>query len=102
MADGILSIVQGDVFDLNISFESDDEILDIEKVIFSCKDQNVVVEFQELEDYNYYLEIPGEVTKNFIPRVSSFDINIVFIDGETLTMAYQNRLQVLRKFNKVE
>ena len=98
----VLSVVQGDIFDLNLSLESDDEILDIEKIIFSCRDQNVVAEFNDLGDYNYYLEIPGEETKNFIPKVSSFDITIVFVDGETLTTAYQNRLQVLRKFNLIE
>lgn len=96
--DNVLSIIQGDTFEIELTVGGVGvEILD--KITFTCNDQGIVQDFKRVDDGIYYLRVESEKTKNFTPKVSSFDITGTFVDGEKVTATYQNKLLVLRKEN---
>lgn len=96
----VLSVIQGDTFAINLTVGGADAGA-LEKITFSCRDQNIVQDFIKLDEGVYALEIGSDKTKKFTPKVSSFDITGIFIDGEKVTASYHNRLLVLRKENNV-
>ena len=97
----ILQMVQGDDFELTISVHGGEECEDIESIYFSSQDLNVSKKFQDIGDGLYYISFPCEETRQFIPKIANFDITIRFIDGETITALFQNKLEILRKGNKI-
>lgn len=99
---GVIRLVQGDEFSLDLNIIGGDEIQEIEKMIFSCEEQEIIKECTKINDSLYYLQIPSEETKNFKPKIVSFDITLRFIDGEIVTAVFQNKLEVLKKRNKIE
>ena len=99
---GVIRLVQGDEFSLDLNIIGGDKIQEIEKMIFSCEEQEIIKECTKINDSLYYLQIPSEETKNFKPKIVSFDITLRFIDGEIVTAVFQNKLEVLKKRNKIE
>ncbi|MBQ7798305.1 MAG: hypothetical protein IJ371_04205 [Clostridia bacterium] len=97
----VLTIVQGDTLEISLSIDGADAG-SVEKIIFSSKEQNIVQVFTEYAPGEYYLRIEGNVTKYFKPKVTDYDLTVIFVDGERVTGSYHNKLIVLRKFNKVE
>lgn len=98
---GVLSLIQGDVFEIDLKV-GEECALDVESIVFSSKEQKFTKEFRKISERDYFLEIPGSITKGFIPKVSSYDISVRFMDGEIMTAIYQNKLIVHRKDNSVE
>ena len=99
---GVIRLVQGDELSFDLNVLGGDEILEIERMIFSCDEQEVIKDCTKLNDSLYYLQIPSEETKNFKPKIVSFDITLQFTDGEIVTVVFQNKLEVLKKRNKIE
>ena len=98
----VLRLVQGDTFDLTLTISGEQEVLEeISKVYFSCQNQKLKEECIKLYDGKYSMTIPAEKTKSFTPRISSFDVTVVFNDGEILTGRYENKLEILRKFSNI-
>ena len=99
----VITLVQGDDLGLDFSVLGGEEELEhIQDVIFSCAEQGIKRNCTKVDDNLYYLGISSEETKNFIPKICSFDITVRFYDGEITTTVYQNKLQVLRKRNKID
>lgn len=99
----IITLIQGDDLGLDFEINGEEEILrEIKDVIFSCKDENIVKKCTKIEENLYFLDIFAEETKNFVPKIASFDITIQFLDGRVVTKIYQNKLQVLEKRNKID
>lgn len=99
---GIIRLVQGDEFSLDLNIIGGDEIQEITEVVFSCSEEHIVKHCTKINDSLYYLQISSEETKDFIPKIVSFDITLRFTDGETVTAIFQNKLEVLKKRNKIE
>lgn len=98
----VITLVQGDDLGLDLNVLGGEEIEFIKEVIFSCAEQGIVKRCTKVDDNLYYLEISSEETKEFVPKICSFDITLRFYDGEIVTALFQNKLQVLRKRNKIE
>lgn len=98
----VIKLIQGDDFGLDLNVIGGAEAEEIQDVIFSCFEENIIKEFTKINDNLYYLKIPSEETKSFIPKIVSFDITLRFNDGEIMTALFQNKLEVLKKRNKIE
>ena len=99
----IITLIQGDDLGLDLEINGDEEILqEIKDVFFSCKDENISKKCTKIDENLYFLDISAEKTKLFVPKIASFDITLQFIDGRVVTKVYQNKLQILKKRNKIE
>jgi len=98
----VFKLVQGDIFELNLTVTGGDETAEVDKIYFSCRDQGIVKQFENLGDDLYFISISPDETKKFNPKITSFDITVIFDDGGILTEVFQNKLEVLRKRNLIE
>ena len=97
----VIRLVQGDELSQDLNVTGGDEVQDIEELIFSCAEQNIIKNCTKISENLYFLQIPSEETKTFIPKIASFDITLKFNDGEILTAIFQNKLEILKKRNKI-
>ena len=99
----LLTLIQGDSFDFNLVLKGDEDILlQISDIFFSCKIQKIFERLTKIDNSNYFLYLSPSRTKKLTPKISCFDITIRFDDGEILTAVFQNKLQVLKKYNEIE
>lgn len=98
----VITLIQGDDLDLDLQMYGGEEVIRIQEVIFSCAEQGIIRRCTKIDNNLYHLTISSEETKKFIPKISSFDITLRYFDGKIVTTVFQNRLQILRKRNKIE
>ena len=98
----VLQLVQGDIFELTLTVTGGDETMEIDSIYFSCRDQKIVKKFESLGDNLYFISISPDETKKLNPKITSFDITVIFDDGGIVTEVYQNKLEILRKRNLIE
>ena len=99
----IITLVQGDDLGLDLEVTGAEEVVqDIKEMIFSCLDEKITRKCTRIEDNLYYMEITSEESQSFVPKIATFDITIRFNDGKVVTKVYQNKLQVLKKRNRIE
>lgn len=96
------TLVQGDDFNFSVTFKESEETQFLIEVFFSCQGQKFSKKLSYAGNNQFVLNITGNETKNFTPKMTDFDITIKFIDGETFTPLYHGNLQVLRKNNSIE
>lgn len=97
VSDNKLRLVKGDTLSLNISL-TDVDIELIDKVYFTCAQQNVRKELTLL-DNQFMLNIDPSQTALFKEVTSDYDITVVFKNGETSTVIYRSGFTVLPKTN---
>ena len=90
----MLRIVKGDVFEFEIMLCRVDLNL-IENVIFFSKDLGLELKAEQEED-TYRIRILGERTKAFKAGFARFDVVVVLIDGERLTVKHNEKIEVLK------
>ena len=95
-----LKLIKGDTLSLNISI-SDVDVELIDKIYFTCKQQNLKQEFV-LQDNEFILNINPERTSLLKEITSDYDITIVFKNGETITSIYREGFMVLPKTNGLD
>lgn len=98
--DNKLKLIKGDTLSLNISFTEVDIDL-IDKVYFTCEQQNLKQEFT-LQDDQFMLNIGPERTSLLKEITSDYDITIIFNNGETITSVYREGFMVLPKTNSLD
>ena len=98
----VITLIQGDDLGLDFQMHGGEEVIEIQEVVFSCAEQGIIKRCTKIDDDLYCLAISSEETSKFIPKMSSFDITLRFFDGKIVTTIFQNRLQILRKRNKIE
>lgn len=101
--EGRLEIVSGDTYDILVEVENYDVNL-IEKIVFSCKDLNLVKDFDRdwTENSNLFaLHFDSEETKNFPPKCFDYDITVIFTDGTINTATYRSAIKIYPKVNKI-
>lgn len=91
----MLQVVKGDVFEFVIMLCRIDPIV-IEKVIFQSKDLGLELQAEQEEDI-YRIRILGERTKEFKIGFAKYDIVVVLIDGERITVKHNDKIEVLNK-----
>ena len=95
-----LKLIKGDTLSLNISI-SDVDVELIDKIYFTCAQQNLKQEFI-LQDNEFILNIKPERTSLLKEITSDYDITIVFKNGETITSIYREGFMVLPKTNSLD
>lgn len=95
-----LKLIKGDTLSLNILI-SDVDVELIDKMYFTCEQQNLKQEFV-LQDNEFILNIKPERTLLLKEITSDYDITIVFKNGETITSIYREGFMVLPKTNGLD
>lgn len=97
----VLRLIQGDVFELNITILDYDKTLEIEEMYFSCQEEKVIKKFEKVGDNEFYIVIPSEETRKFVPTITDFDVTVKFFDGEDLTFLFEGKIEILKKRNGI-
>ena len=97
----ILRLIQGDVFELNITILDYDKVPEIEEMYFSCLEENIIKKFEKVTENEFYMVIPSAETKSFVPNITNFDVTVKFFDGEDLTFLFEGKIEILKKRNKI-
>ena len=96
----MLQVVQGDVFEFGVDFCNLEPML-IERVVFTSKKLGIQ-ETAVFENGEYRVRIEGERTRLFPAGFIGYDLTVVLIDGERLTVRNNEKIEVLRKSNEVQ
>ena len=98
--ENIITIIQGDTYECEISIEGVlVEIID--RIYFSSNQLNVCKELEK-RDGKFVLKFTPEETMNFETGNLSYDFTIYFTNNAIQTAQYRNRISILPKINKVQ
>lgn len=94
-----IEMVQGSTLNIRRKFD-DSELELISKVYFICKDLNICGEFEKLPSGEFVYTITDEVSENFKPIVTTYDMTVEYLDG---TVAIETGISfvVNRRYNPV-
>lgn len=99
-----IEFVQGDTYTYTLRFNDVDLVDFIEKIVFTCSRYNIGKEFSRVEtEDGVQFEIRLENTEDFCPSITTFDITVVFSEGEKRTIVSETgiKFRVHEKKNPV-
>ena len=93
------SLVIGDTLNKTFEINGVDNFL-IKSVHFICNDLKINQSLSKKEGDNndWLLFIPSQITKDFTPKSTDYDIKIIFIDDSLYTATYRKKFNI--KLNK--
>lgn len=91
----MLQIIQGDVFEICVDLCSIEPAL-IDKVVFASKDLGTERAAEKCNG-NYRVRFEGRDTARFSSGFARYDLTVCFLDGESLTVRHDEKIEVLKK-----
>lgn len=104
ITDYSITLIQGDYgsYMYTILNENGSALENVKAVLFTCSRLKVKRELLKINDSNYGLTLPSELTETFAACTCTYDITIEFNgDSTPYTVVYNAKFTILKKENKL-
>ena len=95
----MIKIIQGDSCVRTVTVTKGADL--VEEVYFTSKALNISQKLPKISDNEYLISIAPEVTINFKPMLTTFDITVILKDNQVDTNVYNEEIRVLKKGNRI-